>query len=475
MFHFRSTGRAAGAGVGDAHDDDETTPLCPAAERTPPARLASVDAPPREPTFSHPHEAAIQVLADVVHRLRAASPEQHRTDLAGRPVRLLEASTLAGLGDLFDARHGGPRLRDRIELDESSRRIGGRVVQLLASLVAEKLVPPRLCLSALKAPGWDGRAPFLSRLASQAVHDRALAASMCDLLSALQAALSAQGRPGELTHQLLIPAGDADMRHGHALPAGLPEGKYTSVLGRLIGDGQGEWGNDGAILAIGRLADEGLLPEAGAVVDERSKPSSARWRKQEKFVAMCRELRQLPAWQAPSPLPRSLAQVVSGLETSLAEWRDRSRRPADAASASPDEAQWDAALQACVDEALARGWKQLKQRFGQLMYERTSCQFVPGASVSRQLPLEREFERCGAGLLRLPKTPPERLASRVVAGVLRDLDSPPADPRAFDAALRRSVCRRVEEVLNAGDRLRPFLPAGQEDACRVRLDDGAGT
>ncbi|WP_431289266.1 hypothetical protein [Roseateles chitinivorans] len=350
---------------------------------------------------------------------------------------------------------------------EDSRIIGRESVSFLANLLGRERLPAAKLLAALTSPH-DGRAPCLLRLASAAVHDLPLATAMCDLLTAL--ARSRDVGPDRLRESLLKLDCPLDARCGDALPDGMRL-KYTDFLGRLIGDGQGEWRNDGAVYAVARLRDEHLLPEREQVVSRHSK---TRWQKQERFIQLCDALRVRAPWQHPEPPPLSipdLAGRIDALQSSLTTARS------DATGARGSE--WDTVVDSCVDDALAQGWRMAREQHEALFLDQVS---LPGSglAIGKGGPLA---ELCLPGLGRLPKRPPAPVVDRLIEKVLRDPTLRESRAQAEVSGKIRPACRalvaetarrHVEDALDLSDRLAEFLPEPQVDCYLVRLtSDGA--
>ncbi|ANH68214.1 hypothetical protein [Mitsuaria sp. 7] len=254
---------------------------------------------------------ALHLLSDIVETLAT------RPSMAS-PGRLFAPDMLAHLGDLLESRHDAQCPLTWSEGHERSPRIGCDVVLLFTHVLSQGFRSSQEVLTALTTHH-GGRAPFLLRLASAAVHDLPLSVAMCELLTEFSHAV---GRAALIEALLTLDS-----------PTGM-RAKYTSFLGLLIGDGVGEGVADGAVYAIGRLDDERLLPDRGQVVHWRSHwGSRRRWEKQERFVQLCKDLRQRPHWPPPArptlsftAMSDRLAAMSDRLAAMLGELSGRSRR-----------------------------------------------------------------------------------------------------------------------------------------------------
>ncbi|OWQ47232.1 hypothetical protein CDL60_12750 [Roseateles noduli] len=414
-------------------------------------------------TFTRAHEEALLDLQRIVQSQSSPMHNGRRQVRFDPPESLLlDSKFLSLVMDFHDVRHEAPRLSTQLDRMGSSQAICRESVNLLANLVGRGMLSAERVLSGLTETH-EGRAPCLLRLASAAVHDLPLATAMCDLLTAL-ARSSSVGREC-LRASLLQLDCPADSRSGDALPQGM-RAKYTDFLGRLIGDGQGEWRNDGALYALVRLRDERLLPDRGQVV---SQYSTTRWQKQEHFIQLCDALRGRAPWQHPAP-PASSIEDLSHCIGALRRSLTTARTDANGALGST----CDKVVGRCVDDALAQGWRLARKQHEALITDQVSLPATGLPAVGEGGPLA---ELCLPALGRLPKRPPAQVVDRVTAQVLGDpaLQGPLAraassgmspDCRELVAETAR---RHVEDALDLSDRLSEFIPVMAVADYRVRL------
>lgn len=422
--------------------------------------------------FTPDHEWALSTLHRIV---RSQSPstvadaEVGGVRLGASAPEMFDPKFLSLLADLHEVRCDAPRLVTRCERMESSRAIWREFVRLLADLPRREAGCADLVLSALTAPH-EGRAPCLLRLASGAVHDLPLATAMCDLLTALADARSIG--PQRLRESLLSLDSPADARGGDALPKGMPSGKYTDFVGRLMGDGQGEWHNDGAIYAVGRLRDELLLPDREQVVTQYS---ATRWQKLGHFLQLCDALRDRSPWRPPAASalsPVGLCKRIDSLQRSLSTAR--------AVDVGMFGSICDQLVSDCVNDALRQGWQLARERHELLYMDQVS---LPGTGLASVGPGGALVPLCIPALGRLPKVAPPQVVDKVTAHVLRDpvlLESlARAEAAGVSPACRELVAatarRHVEAELDLGDRLAGFLSDAEAAVYRVRLTSGGDT
>ncbi|MDH0867296.1 hypothetical protein [Mitsuaria sp. GD03876] len=460
MPKFRITGHPAGAPADvDASDDDDTRPLCPSGRHRPVEERPAADR-----TFAPAHEQALRALRNAVRpsgdrrgQVAPAGPLPAALAANGA-VSLVLPAVLAHFGDLLDIRHDDVRGLAGLDLGRCSREVAAEFVRLLAAMVDDEELPPVATLLALGTPGPDGRPPFLLRLADEAVHDRAVAAPMCDLLLAL----GRRTHEREVPRALLAMDSRAGARTGDALPQGMPA-KYTDFIGRLIGDGLGEWRNEGAVHAIGRLGQAGLLPGKEEVVDRHS---GSRWRKQQAFVQICDDLRQRRAWRDDEHLPATAAATRDRLASLLDELSERRALAAH----QRDAGDGDRAARDCVDETLARQWPLLRNRLEHALYTHVMLPQAFPSSATIEPPSERVAHGM-RGQMRMPKAPPPRVTRQVLAEVLRELGHDPARDRGANQRVRLDpgpclqdvVRRRVEAALDPAPLLEALFPDKDKD------------
>jgi hypothetical protein len=256
---------------------------------------------------------ALQLLSDIVEALAT------RPSMAS-PGRLFAPDMLAHLGDLLEIRHDAPCPLTRIDGQERGSRIGCDVVLLFTHVLSQGFRSSQEVLTALTTHQ-GSRAPFLLRLASAAVQDLPLSMAMCALLTEFSHAI---GRVA-LVEALLTLNCPTGARADAALPCGM-NARSGRFLGQLIGDGPVERGGDGAVYAIGRLHDEGLLPDRGQVVHWRSHwGSRRRWEKQVRVVQWCQHLRRRPSWQPPDHPALSFTAMSDRLAVMLGALSGRPR------------------------------------------------------------------------------------------------------------------------------------------------------
>lgn len=416
--------------------------------------------------FEARHDEALRTLFDEVQALILAPARvPGRSDgLRSRsvPGSLLEPDVLGPLGDLLRVRHSAPRQLASIERDELSRAIGCDFVLLLAERTHRGALRGADVLTALSAPP-----SFLLKLAKAAVHDPRLSMAMCKLLGEIRGAV---GQP-RLQSALLALDEPHDKRPPEDQPKDMRNGhKYTSFLGRLIGDGCGEWGDDGAVHAIDWLNRHHLLPDRKQM--EGSGHTSARWKKQREFVQRCEALKTRFVLQGASPPAlclRDLENRLGGLLANLS-----GKRPCDKTKAATHGAACDDAVSDAVDSALRKGWRQAHALCLGVLMDRC-C--LPEANLVASPSVDESTKRCLKGLLRLPVAPPARVRDQVLAEVLRDptMERPLKEAAAsgvssdFRDQVDKVACRSVERLLDWRGPLSAFLPRSQVQGCKVRL------
>ena len=415
--------------------------------------------------FTSKHKKAVDEVCRAARdsEPKAAAPRTPAVPapyLGSAQSRLLSRETLAAVSDLLDIRDEDLELRQRVNLHGYSRAFAVEAIRLMAALVADGQLDGRAVMNAIKqSPGDAGQPPFLLAVASAALHDRRVAATMCELLEAVAPHVNA-GSPGQLAQELL----ELDSPHGarsrEERPKDLTE-KYTNFFGRLIGDGMGEFANDGAVLTIGRLDEAGLLPSKEQVTDHRSR---CRWRKQKQFVDMCRTLRQLPPWRDDRALDRSslkeitdrLHRLLGGLsvgDTSV--WSSRclaangGKREGANDPVPGARERVEKAVEKCVAEVLQKRWKEA----GDWAQYRMVTRVVDEVLLDLQ---ESEPTQALRGMARLPPVPPTRVVDQVME---RLIDDDAFRKRLFRAtlndvgdsflfALEQDVQTAADEVLN---------------------------
>jgi hypothetical protein len=432
------------------------------------------------PTFGGAHARALgQVRAFV------GSP-------SARPAGLLEPAMLAAVNDLLDLRVRVHGELARIEAREQARDIARAFVELAAALIKDDRLDAAATLQAFIAPGAEERAPFLLRLATQSVHDRPMAEAMCALIVALGQTL---GRTS-VTGALLALDSPAQLRTAESLPRGLGL-KYTDFLGRLMGDGEGEWDDDGAVHAIGRLKEADLLPDQSQV---RAQYSSRRWEKLRTFVDASARLREVAPWSEASSRVTSSEEAARRLEALLSAasgWTDAASGTVSAPRQGAGEGiarRQDQVIRQVVDEALRQGWANHKVVTRNLAMDVT---LAASCLAQRQV---TKLLTCACGhLTRMPKQAPSRVFERVLAEVLRD----PSLQRALAQEPQREACagkgrgkdigadatalarleqlatHHVKAVLDQRQKLAGVLPPGYDvdDYCLTRQagSDQAGS
>ncbi len=331
----------------------------------------------------------------------------------------MEPTMLAAVNDMLDVRVCRDGELARIEARQQARDIARGFVNLAAALVKEKRLDGAATLEALIAPGMEERAPFLLRLATHSVHDRPMAEAMCNLIEALG---DAAGRKS-VVDKLLRLESPAQLRTAASLPEGLSP-KYTDFLGRLMGDGQGEWDDDGAVHALGRLKEAKLLPERSQV---KAAYSSCRWQKLSNFVDASMLLRKVAPWADP-PSAMSLEESERRLGELLSAASGRTGVASGAVGATRQGAgegiarHHEQLIRQAVAKALQKGWASHRQVTGKL----TSDVALVESGLSDRLTTKLLDAACGH-LTRMSKQAPPRVFERVLAEVLRD----PALPQAL--------------------------------------------
>lgn len=453
-------------------DAPDRLPLLPRAglvEEPPGASMA----PPR---FGPAHAGALS-------RIRAfvGSP-------SARPSGLLAPAMLAAINDLLDVRVRVDGELARIEARAQARDIARCFVGLAAALVRDRRLDASATLQSITAPGEEGRAPLLLRLATQSVHDRPMAEAMCDLIEALGQGLVR----APVVEALLRLESPAQLRTAESLPRGL-DPKYTDFLGRLMGDGEGEWDDDGAVHAIGRLKEADLLPDQSQV---RAQYSSRRWGKLRTFVDASARLREVAPWSEASSRVTSSGEAARRLEALLpaaSGWTDAAFGTVGAPRQGAGEGiarRQDQVIRQAVDEALRQGWANHN------VVTRNLAMDVALATSSLDKRPVTKLLTCACGhLTRMPKQAPSRLSERVLAEVLRD----PSLQRALAQEPQREACadkdrgkgrdmgadatalarleqlatHHVEGLLDQRQKLAGVLPRGYDvdDYCLTRQAD----
>ncbi len=446
-----------------------------------PARLRESERGAPDHRGPVPFTIAHETAADRVYNIalgslrKAAEPRMPLAPVTyadNHPSRLLSPLTLSAVSDLLDIRYDGPELQQRHALRTKSRAFAADAIHLMAALVTDGRLDAQNVMSAIKQPppGDAGKPPFLLAVASAAMHDRSVAAAMCELLEAVAPHVNADS-PGQLARELL----ELDSPYGARSPKERPEDldkKYTNFFGRLIGDGRGELGNDGAVLAIGRLSDAGLLPSKQQVKAHRSR---RRWGKQEHFVDMCRTLRTLPPWRDDRALDRpSLKQIEDRLRhfvdqlcisraspgDASGHWANRALATQAGKTASADASiaqgeyreQVEQAVEKCVAEVLQERWKDAEEAARDRMVARIFVnEFMqPAFEDPKSAPA-----LCLPGMARLPRMPPAHVVDQVTERVFEDREFRASFYRAkingvqpsFETVLKRDVGAAADAVL----------------------------
>ncbi len=384
--------------------------------------------------------------------------------------RLLERDSMSALGDLLDIHLPTRSLKDLgadLDLRAECRRTVGVVLEAMGLQLRRCRIAPQELAHALTVAGMGDRPPFLLVLATAAMHDRELADAMCDLLTTLSETL---GKP-TVSRMLLTTDSALGCRPLERLPEDLSE-KYTDFLGRLIGDGLGEWGNDGAVHAIKRLNDVGLLPDKEAV---RRRHSTQRWRKQAQFVRICEDLAPRPPWNSAPPTrcpherQAAMAQILAAADEVVAR---ASGRTLDDGTGAVEEAV--AAWQSRIWDVLDDTWQTARLQFRALLLHELQLPSIglPGGGGSGAGGEERD--RCLPGLLRLGGTPSPHALDVVMREVFQhrevrdglargaNLD----DPR-LSAVVEVAARDAARRLLDPNERLDGFLTA-RELAVRDR-------
>ncbi|WP_416762030.1 hypothetical protein ACNI65_07015 [Roseateles sp. So40a] len=423
--------------------------------------------------FTSDHRRTLQSAAELLRHMPYPLIHEHVRAASSLTHRLIERDSLSFLGDMLDIHVPARSPQDlgpALCLREESRRTVGYVLEAISVLLRRSQIAPQTVARALTAAGMEDRPPFLLALATAAMHDPELADAMCDLLTILAEKLG----PAAVSQMLLTTDSALGCRPREQLPKNLSE-KYTDFLGRLIGDGYGEWGNDGAVRAIKRLNDAGLLPDKEAV---RRCHSTQRWRKQAQFVRICEDLAPRPPWNASKPIQcpherrAAMARVLSRADDIAA--RASAQAPDVAMGAGAGSvAAWESRIWRALDET----WQTARQWYRAILLHEVQLPNVglPGSGGGGMVQ-----DRCVPGLLRLGQTPSPQALDAVMRQVVEDPEVRDGLARGADlddphlsAAVEVSAQEAARRLLDPTERLEGFLTAWQLAACDLRHAPGA--
>lgn len=429
-------------------------------------------APPAHPQrpFTSDHHRTLQSADALLRHMPYPLIREHVQAASGLTHRLIERDSLSFLGDMLDIHVPARSPQDlgpALCLREECRQMVGQVLSAMSVQLRRGRLAPEAVARALTAAGMEDRPPFLLALATAAMHDPELADAMCDLLTALSGKLG----QAAVSQMLLTTDSALGCRPREQLPKDLSE-KYTDFLGRLIGDGFGEWGNDGAVRAIKRLNDAGLLPDKEAV---RRCHSTQRWRKQAQFVRICEDLAPRPPWNAskPSQCPHerraAMARVLSRADDIAARASAQAPDVAMGAGAGGGSAAaWESRIWRALDET----WQTARQWYRAILLHEVQLPNVglPGSAGGRVV-----REPCVPGLLRLGQTPSPQALDAVMRQVVEDPEVRDGLARGGDlddphlsAAVEVSAQDAARRLLDPTERLEGFLTAWQLAGCDLR-------